>query len=387
MKRFFLLAGISLIALAGKAQKDVVQQYINSYQQIAIREMIRTGVPASITLAQGILESQSGQSDLVKRSNNHFGIKCKTEWTGEKTYHDDDEKGECFRVYPTAEESYRDHSDFLKNRPYYTFLFQLDPTDYRGWATGLKKAGYATEKKYADMLIKLIVDYNLQQYTLTALNKNYVPENNAPVLAANTSSANTQQEQAVAKASAPTTQVSTTVVMPAPKADDNKPTVSATIPEESPVKPAANGNATFIAQTKVAAPGYPTGVFAINDTRVVYAEAGTSLLALANNHNVTYSKLLSFNDVLDVRADILESGQLVYLEKKPKKGNTDFHIVKPGETMESISQTEGIKLESLLEFNRVPKGRQAVNGEKIYLRSNSPVTPKLISNNLQASTK
>ncbi len=125
------------------AQKpEIVQDYINTYKQLAIQEMVRTGVPASITLAQGIHETEAGQSDLVLKSNNHFGIKCKTGWQGEKVYHDDDARGECFRSYSKPEESYSDHSDFLKNGSRYAFLFQLDPTDYRSWAYGLKKAGW-----------------------------------------------------------------------------------------------------------------------------------------------------------------------------------------------------------------------------------------------------
>ena len=125
-------------------EKDRIAHYIEQYKDLAIAEMIRTGIPASITLAQGILETGYGQSDLAQYANNHFGIKCKTEWTGEKMYHDDDAKGECFRKYASVEDSYKDHSDFLANRPHYAFLFKLDPTDYQAWAHGLKKAGYAT---------------------------------------------------------------------------------------------------------------------------------------------------------------------------------------------------------------------------------------------------
>ena len=128
---------------------------------MAIREMQRTGVPASITLAQGILETEAGKSDLVIRSNNHFGIKCKSSWTGEKVYHDDDAQGECFRKYSDAEDSYKDHSDYLRTQPRYASLFSLDPLDYKGWATGLKKAGYATNPRYAQILIKYIEKYNL----------------------------------------------------------------------------------------------------------------------------------------------------------------------------------------------------------------------------------
>jgi hypothetical protein len=151
---------------------QVVRDYIARFRDIAIAEMQRTGVPASITLAQGILETEAGQSDLVMKSNNHFGIKCKGDWKGESVTHDDDAKGECFRKYPDPSDSYKDHSDFLKNRPYYASLFRLDPTDYQAWAFGLKKAGYATNPKYPQLLIKLIQDYDLQQYTMMAMGNN-----------------------------------------------------------------------------------------------------------------------------------------------------------------------------------------------------------------------
>src|SRR4051812_29670451 len=140
---------------------EIVRQYIVSYKDIAIEEMQRTGVPAAITLAQGIHETEAGTSDLVRASNNHFGIKCKGDWTGPTVYHDDDARGECFRKYDDPRDSYKDHSDFLKNRPNYASLFNLDPTDYEAWAYGLKKAGYATNPKYPQILIKLIKDYNL----------------------------------------------------------------------------------------------------------------------------------------------------------------------------------------------------------------------------------
>ncbi len=153
-----------------QSSADIIN-YINTYKEIAISEMQRTGVPAAITLAQGIHETQAGTSELVRKSNNHFGIKCKNTWTGDRVYHDDDARGECFRGYDVAQDSYRDHSDFLKGSARYSNLFQLDPTDYEGWAYGLKKAGYATNTKYSQILIRLIRDYNLQQYTLIAMGK------------------------------------------------------------------------------------------------------------------------------------------------------------------------------------------------------------------------
>lgn len=137
--------------------------YIEQFKGIAIEEMIKSGIPASITLAQGLLESASGNSTLATEANNHFGIKCNVGWTGPTILKDDDAAGECFRVYENAEESYRDHTEFLK-RARYVSLFQLDRNDYRGWAHGLKKAGYATNPKYAELLINLIERYELDQY-------------------------------------------------------------------------------------------------------------------------------------------------------------------------------------------------------------------------------
>ena len=143
--------------------KERVQLYINEFSQIAKDEMITYGIPASITLAQGILESGAGNGDLTRRANNHFGIKCH-DWTGDRVYHDDDLLQECFRKYKYASESFRDHSEFLANRSRYSGLFKLKKADYKGWARGLKAAGYATDKKYPDKLISIIERYDLAQY-------------------------------------------------------------------------------------------------------------------------------------------------------------------------------------------------------------------------------
>jgi len=141
-----------------RGQDPVVIEYINKYKELAIAEMQRTGIPASIKLAQGIHETSAGTSDLVKRSNNHFGLKCKAEWTGMTVKHTDDAPNECFRKYESPLDSYKDQSNYLKNSPRYASLFDLDPTDYKAWAFGLKKAGYATNPKYTQVLIKLIED-------------------------------------------------------------------------------------------------------------------------------------------------------------------------------------------------------------------------------------
>lgn len=150
-------------------QDATVQAYINTYASLAINEQIRTGIPAAVKLAQAIHESGAGKGDLALRSNNHFGIKCKSNWTGATAYHDDDAKGECFRAYDSVYFSFRDHSDFLKGSSRYAGLFKLEPTDYQGWATGLKAAGYATNPRYPQIIIRLIETYELNRYTLEAL--------------------------------------------------------------------------------------------------------------------------------------------------------------------------------------------------------------------------
>ena len=155
--RFSYFWLLLLVTFTSKAQDAaIIEKYIETYREMAISEMQRTGIPASIKLAQGIHETMAGTSDLVKRSNNHFGIKCKSNWTGESVKHTDDAPNECFRKYDNPLDSYRDHSDFLKTRAHYAPLFKLDATDYEGWAYGLKKAGYATNPKYPQILIKLI---------------------------------------------------------------------------------------------------------------------------------------------------------------------------------------------------------------------------------------
>jgi flagellum-specific peptidoglycan hydrolase FlgJ len=137
--------------------------YIERFKAIAIQEMNQYGIPASITLAQGLFESGSGNSELAKVANNHFGIKCTSDWKGKSYFKDDDSANECFRVYDNPDDSYRDHSAFLK-RKNYAKLFELDKNDYEGWARGLKKAGYATNPKYPELLINIIVKYSLDQY-------------------------------------------------------------------------------------------------------------------------------------------------------------------------------------------------------------------------------
>src|SRR5579863_2154932 len=211
--RIFLLAAAIVCSLKLSAQNPAdISAYINTYKEAAISEMQRSGIPASIILAQGIHETEAGTSELVRKSNNHFGIKCKDNWTGSVVYHDDDARGECFRSYDNPLDSYKDHSDFLKTSSRYAFLFKFDPTDYESWAYGLKKAGYATNIRYSQILIKLIEDYNLQQYTLIAMGKMSRPEEQ---LADNVNDKNMRYTQASTAAASSTQKIS--VNAPAPQ--------------------------------------------------------------------------------------------------------------------------------------------------------------------------
>ncbi|MFO7369431.1 MAG: glucosaminidase domain-containing protein [Bacteroidales bacterium] len=167
MRIGFLMAGTFFFTgwlMAQSSDRMTRREYFETYKDMAIHEMRRSGVPASITLAQGALESGDGNSSLARRANNHFGIKCHNDWNGKKVYHDDDAKNECFRKYASVEDSYRDHSDYLRAKSRYAFLFELDITDYKGWAKGLKKAGYATSHTYADKLIDIIEAFDLHRY-------------------------------------------------------------------------------------------------------------------------------------------------------------------------------------------------------------------------------
>lgn len=159
---FVCLLGI--LSLQAQTRNKQYEEYIKQYRDIAVEEMKKYHIPASITLAQGLLESGAGQSTLARKSNNHFGIKCGSDWRGKSVRHDDDERNECFRAYKHPKQSYEDHSKFLVSRPRYASLFKLDITDYKGWARGLKKAGYATNPRYAEQLIGIIELYDLDKY-------------------------------------------------------------------------------------------------------------------------------------------------------------------------------------------------------------------------------
>jgi LysM repeat protein len=312
----FIVAALLFTTLLFSQQSPVIVQYINTYKDLAIAEMQRTGVPAAITLAQGIHESGAGQGKLVLSSNNHFGIKCKSNWTGETVKHNDDARGECFRKYQKPEESYLDHSDFLKNGQRYAFLFQLDPIDYISWANGLKQAGYATNPKYPQVLIKLIEDYNLQDYTLIALGKTEQPK------------------------------------------------------EKTNVQPIPEPEAKVSAK-----PAYPEGRFILNETKVVFVKKGTSFLAIAKEYDIDLSKIFEFNEFPRMEESIKD--QLIYLQRKRKTGTNEFHIVQPGESLHDIAQQQAIRLESLRELNWLKENEMPAPGEKLSLKAKSSVIPRL----------
>lgn len=331
---FLFVASTFWVAASFSQSSEIIRNYIDTYKDIAIQEMLRTGVPASIKLAQGIHETGAGQSALASKSNNHFGIKCKSEWKGPSVSHDDDARGECFRKYESPFESYRDHSDFLSTRSHYASLFKLDPTDYEAWAYGLKKAGYATNPKYPQIIIKLVRDYNLQDYTLIALGKKQV--DNEPLWVSQDNKA--------------------------PKSD---------VAEVSITKP-----------KKV----YPSGVFKINETNVVFVPKGTAYLAVAQLYNVSLSRLFDFNELTGMEETMYD--QLIFLQRKRKQGAIEFHIVEEGETLKDIAQSEGIRLESLVEYNNLKPGEQPRAGEKLHLISkaeNKPMLAALFKSNDEGS--
>ncbi len=370
MKQLIALFCLTLVTTAN-AQKEKAYNYIALYKEVAIAEMQRSGVPASITLAQGILESSYGESDLCKQSNNHFGIKCKTEWTGEKVYHDDDSRGECFRGYQSAAESYKDHSNFLRTRAWYDFLFKLDPTDYEGWAKGLKKAGYATERNYPQKLMKVINDYNLNRYTLIALHK--LPNDNQN-LAANTTKEEIYEDTTMAP--------ELIIKISSKQLQENQRRNAEGVTDDSVIIINPNTTKKVVAEKKKT--NFPEGIFTINHSKVIYAKEGMSLLSLANQYNISLGKLIEFNDMAE--EEILTTDKLIFIEKKLTKGAADFHVVNANETLHDICQIEGVRLDKIEAYNNIKKTMQPVTGEKIYLRGNAPIIPRTIAMTVSQSS-
>jgi len=307
----YLATLLIIISLSGFAQnKSTRQDDIKQYKGIAVRQMKSFGVPASIILAQGILESDNGNSTLAVKANNHFGIKCHKSWTGQTMYHDDDKKGECFRKYPNPEKSYLDHSEFLRGSRRYASLFDLKPTDYKGWAVGLKKAGYATNPQYADKLIKLIEENKLYLF-----------------------------DQGV------------------------------DIEVESPTK----GMGELVDVDNYTIDLYKQRkVFTRNRIKYIVVIKGDSFEKITKDLDLLQWQLLKYNDL--TQDSILRIGTELYIQPKRNRAevNHKVHVVEKGETLYTISQLYGVKMKSLYRKNRIIPGNEPADGDKIYLRTRKP---------------
>lgn len=301
------------------------ESYIDDYKEMAISEMRRTGVPASITLAQGIIESDMGRSRLAKEANNHFGIKCHDDWTGPTIRKSDDRRNECFRKYKDPVESYQDHSDFLKGEQRYKSLFTLDPLDYKGWARGLKKAGYATNPDYADMLIRKIEQHSLFNYDRTGIGSGTV---------------NVKADSIARK-------------------PDNGLAVS-------------TGKTLSNTTGNIAVAAVVPRVLEKNRIQYIIVKEGDTRESLDKEFQLLKWELARYNEL---KPDFsLIPGQILYLQPKREKAETgkDYHTVSGSETMYLISQIYGVKLKNLLDMNRMTEGQEPVTGQKIWLRSVKP---------------
>ena len=335
MKRLqiILLLSISAVALQGQSAKTI--DFIDRYKEIAIKEMHRTGIPASIKLAQGILESESGSSELALHSNNFFGLKCGPSWEGGTYYKKDDDRDRrgrliksCFRTFFNPEESFIEHSSFLmhpKKAYRYGFLFNIDRTDYKSWAWGLKESGYATNPRYANLLISLIEKYELYSYDY------YEPE--------------------------------LSVVMvhnPGPK---SKPTY-----KQSTIEPRTIITSQW--KKKLRHEDVIDGVIKNNGLRLVYARRYDTPLQIAERYHQSLKNILSYNERLKSADQPIALAERVYLDKKKRsyRGNKKKHVVSEGEGMYDIAQRYGILLQKLYVRNRMHPGTEPAIGEEIVLR-------------------
>jgi LysM repeat protein len=318
---FFLF----FIAVCKLSAQDIAESYIENYKQIALSEMERTGIPASIKLAQGLLESDWGRSNLAIEGNNHFGIKCGGNWNGKEFYKIDDDRDDrgrviesCFREYRHPEESFIAHSEFLLNQEdRYGFLFELDPMDYKSWAKGLKKAGYATDPSYPKKLITIIEKYELYQYD----------ENLAAWIAES-------DNKKIQQSGHPGLRTDAILLEGEMKDDEN-------------VSYSYN-----------------------NEVKMILTSGNESATDIAARNGITVRQLLEFNDHAFKPNQILLANQRVYLEKKKFQyaGRDKFHQVRPGESMVAIAQHYGIQLESLCLRNRIPVNAEIATGEMVQLK-------------------
>ena len=333
-------------SLAAKDDKTPQEIYIEQFSTLAVEEMYRSGVPASITLAQGLLESGYGLSELAVKGNNHFGIKCHNNWTGKKMYYDDDRKGECFRVYPSPEQSYRDHSDFLRYRDRYKFLFDYKVTDYKSWAHGLKKAGYATDPAYPKKLINLIETYELYEYDRKPAS--YAKSDRK-------AKRNHEKPKKVKEENVNVEKPAKTVVEPEqelPKSPNEIEQVEALSQEQ-------RQDFRFSMSREV---------YARNGVPFVRTVEGETIASIAASNNLFVREVLKFNDML--KDAPVAPGTELYLKPKKKQAakGLDKHVVEGRDSMRGISQRYGVRLKSLLKMNGMTESDVIREGDIIKLR-------------------
>jgi hypothetical protein len=324
---------------AQKLNNDDYAAYINKYKSIAIREMQLYKIPASITLAQGMIESGCGKSVLALDSKNHFGIKCQTDWPGDTYFYDDDKKNECFRKYNNVDESFRDHSIFLTTRKRYSQLFTLQLTDYKGWAYGLKQAGYATNPDYPNILIRLIETNKLYLLDDTLLSKKN------EIAATPTNDKNKQLNI---------------------ESVDGGNTRPATVSRE--------GNIIFRKNYSMpVAPDFEY-LYTSDEGRKVYqnygvpfifAKKGDTWFGIAKEFGIFGYQVYKQNDLQE--SDPISVGQILYLESKKKKNSEKTYKVKKGDSMYSISQEKCIILSRLLRYNKLHPGEEPDPGYVLKL--------------------
>ena len=356
-----MLSCVAMLSFAVKAgaQDDYnarAKQYIDKYYDLAITEQKNAGIPACVTLGQGILETEAGASELMTKANNHFGIKCKNGWDGDTFLHDDDAKNECFKKYKCAQDSYRDHSQHLKINPRYASLFALSVTDYAGWARGLKRCGYATDPQYAPRLIKIIEDFELQQYTYAAIDtakylamkvtKQQTPTAPNPQLVDVLEDSTKWVIDKKQREAAEVQHTTATIADTGKKQAAGQATATATT-EIDPLRSTADSARDFI--THSTPPDFDSSAIVhINGLKAYYAHKGDMLLQDAVKYNVRYAKLLEINDLAD---GPLPDNSVIYLEKKPAAAMNAQHTVVAGETLWTIAQKETIQLKRLTALN------------------------------------
>lgn len=350
------------------------EQYVIRYAPLAVAEMYRSGVPASITLAQGLLESRYGLSELAVSGNNHFGIKCHNNWRGGKIYHDDDRRGECFRKYDSPEESFRDHSDFLRYRDRYKFLFDLQPTDYKGWAYGLKKAGYATDPSYPAKLVRLIEEYDLHEYDRLPVDFWTQPDRRSDDRYGDRHDGRSDrdgQHQDVNKDRSSREDRHLYKGKSKKKArSDSREAAPAALPE-SPTKIEA---IKLLDESRKGEFSFPLSrqMYSLNGVPFVYSTRGETYASIAKAFNLFPKEILRLNDLnpgTDVNTELIP-GTLIYVQPKKNEAakGLEKHVIEKGDTLRALSQRYGVKLKKLLMMNGLSADDVLREGDIISLR-------------------